>query len=345
MIFAIESSCDESALAIFDPAFGIIKETVFSQELYHQQYGGVVPDLASRSHLEKFPIILKPFLEDINPSKIDLIAFTGGPGLVACLAMGQTIANTLSWLWNCPLVAVNHLSGHIYSPFINKHREMPCHFNEKIPENYLPHLGLLVSGGNTLLFEINLKHQIKILAETIDDAAGEALDKGAKLLGLTYPGGKQIEKLALEGNADRHLFPQSFESCKDWKFSFSGMKTSLRYLLEKINQSDWNEKLLRDLCASYQKAVLAVLINKFKQALNKKSYQSVGLSGGVANNQKLRQSFIEVAEKNDIAAFVPDSKHTGDNAAMIAFSAWITGANQKEYNKKKPRIKPVWNLS
>lgn len=345
MIFAIESSCDESALAVFDPAFGIIKETVFSQELYHQQYGGVVPDLASRSHLEKFPIILKPFLEEINPSKIDLIAFTGGPGLAACLAMGQTIANTLSWLWHCPLVAVNHLSGHIYSPFINKHREVPRHFNGKISKNYLPHLGLLVSGGNTLLFEINLNHQIKILAETIDDAAGEALDKGAKLLGLAYPGGKKIEILALEGDAKRYRFPKSFQSCKDWKFSFSGMKTSLRYLLEKINQSDWNDQLLRDLCASYQTAVLAVLINKFKQALNKKSYKSVGLSGGVANNQKLRQSFVEVAEKNDISAFLPDKKHTGDNAAMIAFSAWINQENRKEYNKNNPRIKPVWNLS
>ena len=345
MIFAIESSCDESALAIFDPLFGVVKETVFSQELYHQRYGGVVPDLASRSHLERFPTILKPFLENVNPSKIDLIAYTGGPGLVSCLAMGQTLAKTLSWLWNRPLISVNHLSGHVYSPFINKHRESPCHFNGKIGKEYLPHLGLLVSGGNTLLFEINLKHQIEILAETIDDAAGEALDKGAKLLGLTYPGGKKIEQLAIRGDPYSHSFPKAFQSSKDWKFSFSGIKTSLRYLIEKINDSDWNDGLLEDLCASYQKAILTTLVNKFKQALKKKSYKSAGLSGGVANNRKLRQMFIEITRQNDILPLLPDSIHTGDNASMIAFSAWITQESNVKFIGSSAKIKPVWPLS
>ena len=345
MILGIESSCDESALAVFDPQYGIIKETVFSQEQYHQNYGGVVPDIASRSHLEKFPIILKPFLENINLATIDLIAFTAGPGLVASLAMGQTFAKTLSWLWNRPLRAVNHLSGHLYSPFINKHRQNPSDFNGKISKHYLPHLGLLVSGGNTLLFEINRKQTVNILADTVDDAAGEALDKGAKLLGLSYPGGRRIEHLALGGDAERYKFPESFKSINDWKFSFSGLKTSLRYFLEKTKCCQWNDKLKQDLCASYQKAVFSVLINKFKQAIKSRPYNSAGLSGGVANNLKLRQSFIEVSEQNGVTPLLPDPQHTGDNAAMVAFSAWVTEESRRKSNTEDTSIKPVWNLS
>lgn len=320
MLLAIESSCDESALALFDPQTGLMGEWIHSQIKLHQDYGGVVPELASREHLSH----LIPLMQDAGlhryRKKIKRIAVTHGPGLAGCLAMGLCCAQSLASAWNVPLLGINHLHGHAYSPFIYLHAADPQSFQQQI-EAALPHLGLLVSGGNTLLFQIDASHHISIIAETQDDAAGEALDKGAKLLGLGYPGGPKVEQMALTGHPQAFEFPRAISPKNHHRFSFSGLKTSLRYRLEKLPQSDRKARL-DDLCASYQQAVVEQLITKTKHVLQQQSFKSIGLSGGVSNNQVLRTAFHKLAESFKIQSLIAHPAHTGDNAAMIAFAAF-----------------------
>lgn len=321
MILAIESSCDESALALFSEQVGILDESIYSQLDLHRTYGGVVPALASREHLRAFGPLLKKTLSPIQEHKIESIAVTYGPGLAPCLALGIALAKALSLSLKVPLMGINHLKGHAFSPFITLHKESPQNFKDNFLE-LLPHLGLLVSGGNTILFVIEQNQTIKILAQTVDDAAGEALDKGAKLLGMPYPGGALIEKWAINGNKSAIPFPQAFSGSDEMKFSFSGLKTSLRYRLEKITDLDLQNQL-PDICASYQEAVFQALIKKTKQALEKSSYASMGLSGGVSNNKYLRTLFAELAQKQSIPHYIAEPQYTGDNAGMIAFAAYI----------------------
>lgn len=318
MILGIEGSCDESALALFDPREGVTGEWISSQIAVHQTYGGVVPDLASREHLENFFPLLEQALK--NGSTINRIAVTQGPGLAGCLAMGLGLAKSLALAWDIPIAGVNHLRGHAFSPFIGLHHDALDAFAKELTQ-FLPHLGLIVSGGNTLLFEMDTQQAFTILARTIDDAAGEALDKGAKLLGLNYPGGPLIERYALEGDPSALAFPRALLEAHEWKFSFSGLKTSLRYRLEKMDDRDV-QTALPDLCASYQQAVIDPLVLKTHQVLKQRQFRSLGLSGGVANNQRLRTAFADLAEQTQQSFFIAEPSHTGDNAAMIAFAAW-----------------------
>lgn len=320
MILGIESSCDESALAVFSPEQGIVAEWISSQVDLHRIYGGVVPDLASREHLQNFPALCNALKAEIGWEKITEIAVTNGPGLAGCLALGISLAKSISVARDLPLRGINHLRAHAFSPFIDLHREEPDRFHEKLRE-LTPHLGLLVSGGNTLLFELGETGRLEIVAQTVDDAAGEALDKGAKLLGLGYPGGPIVEKLAVDGDPTIFDFPRAFRSRSERKFSFSGLKTSLRYRLEKISDREL-EKALPDLCAGYQQAVIDALVGKSKQILEVGKYKSFGLSGGVANNRVLRKACAEMTEKAGIPLFRARPEHTGDNAAMVAFAAW-----------------------
>ena len=227
MILGIESSCDESALAVFDPQEGLIADLVYSQIQTHQEYGGIVPELASREHLEAFVPLLKQVEQAVPLSKLTKIAVTSGPGLASCLALGIALGRSLSLALDIPLFGVNHLRGHVFSPFVPVHAESPSNFDEAF-SNLLPHLGLIVSGGNTILFEIDAERKLTVLGETIDDAAGEALDKGAKLLGMPYPGGPLIEKAALGGDATRFDFPRGMVQSPEGKCSLSGLKTRLR---------------------------------------------------------------------------------------------------------------------
>ncbi|MDA8735862.1 tRNA (adenosine(37)-N6)-threonylcarbamoyltransferase complex transferase subunit TsaD [Opitutales bacterium] len=320
MILAIESSCDESALALFDPVSGIEGEWVHSQISLHQEYGGVVPDLASREHLKNFfPLLTASDILE-RESEITEIVVTQGPGLAGCLALGIAFAKSLALAWDVPLRGVNHLRGHAYSPFIALHHTQPAEFTEAF-EDLLPHLGLVVSGGNTILFEINKAKQLTVLAETVDDAAGEALDKGAKLLGLPYPGGPHVEKIAANGNANAFNFPKSIAPRNERRFSFSGLKTSLRYRMEKMDDAEL-AAAMPDICASYQRAVIDQLCGKTKHILETSSYQSLGLSGGVSNNKALRAAMQRLAKRYRLPCLIAEPKHTGDNAAMIAFAAF-----------------------
>ena len=320
MILALESSCDETAAAIFDPARGLTGEWVHSQIALHEAYGGVVPDLASREHLSHFGPLLTRALATLRPERVTKIAVTNGPGLAACLAMGLSTAKSLGLAWGVPVVGVNHLRAHAFSPFIALHAANPAAFEAEFA-TLLPHLGLLVSGGNTALFSIDEARCIRLLATTMDDAAGEALDKGAKLLGLGYPGGPQVEKLAAMGNAAAFEFPKAVAQRSSLEFSFSGLKTSLRYQLEKMAPADI-ERRKADLCASYQAAVFNALVRKSALALERGAYRSFGLSGGVAHNQNLQAGLAKVAQAQNIPFYRAQPQHTGDNAGMIAFAAW-----------------------
>ena len=321
MLFSIESSCDESAIAVFDPSRGIIAERVHSQIALHSEYGGVVPELASREHLNNFPVLLKSAEEFLKGSSIDGIAVTYGPGLASCLAVGLSLGKAMALRWGVPLIGVNHLRGHSFSPFIGLFEKDPNSFSKHF-QALLPHLGLIVSGGNTLLFRIDKDYSFKIIAQTVDDAAGEALDKGAKLLGLGYPGGPLIEKTALQGSPSAYNFPRAFYHSPELKFSFSGLKTSLRYKLEAMDDEEWQANLA-NLCASYQEAVIDAVQRKTHQAIQRFDFASVGLSGGVANNKRLRAAFKELAQNASLPLFIAEPKHTGDNAAMIAFTAHV----------------------
>lgn len=319
MILALESSCDETAIAVFDPVAGLTGEWVHSQIALHESYGGVVPDLASREHLAHFSPLLQRALAAIRPEQVTRIAVTQGPGLAACLAMGLATAKALGLAWRVPVVGVNHLRAHAFSPFIALHAANPAAFDAELAKR-LPHLGLLVSGGNTALFSIDEARRITLLASTMDDAAGEALDKGAKLLGLGYPGGPQVEKLAAGGNPAAFAFPKAVAQRTTLEFSFSGLKTSLRYQLEKMPAAEI-EARKADLCASYQAAVFDALVRKSRLALERGAYRSFGLSGGVANNRTLQGLLERMARSQGVPFLRAEARHTGDNAGMIAFAA------------------------
>ena len=326
LILAIESSCDESALALFDPQQGIVGEWIYSQIDLHQTYGGVVPDLASREHLLHFGPMLKTLQSQFEIASVSEIVVTCGPGLAGCLAVGIALAKSLVMLTGVPLYGIHHLRGHAFSPFIDLHAANPDDF-DAILSRQLPHLGLIVSGGNTLLLSIGTDRSLKIVAQTVDDAAGEALDKGAKLLGMPYPGGPLIEQTARTGNPKKFAFPKAMASADDMRFSFSGLKTALRYQLEKMPDTAL-KAAFSDICASYQQAVIAQLVKKADQALAQSSYKSIGLSGGVANNQRLRTAFENLAKRKSVPLYIPCPQHTGDNAGMIGFAAWADPAGK-----------------
>lgn len=320
-ILAVESSCDESSLAWLDVENTQLEQQVHSQIALHRAYGGVVPDLASREHLNNLPALIQSIPEYWKPSHL---AITHGPGLAGCLALGMACAQALAQAFDATIIPVNHLHGHVYSPFIQLFLDSPEAFHERF-EACLPHLGLLVSGGNTVLFSLEASGSIHPLAQTVDDAAGEALDKGAKLLGLDYPGGPLIEKESRNGDAAAWSFPRAFRSRQEMKFSFSGLKTSLRYRLEALDDQAL-EQNLPDICASYQEAVVDALIHKTGQALAQGRYRSLGLSGGVANNSTLRERFLQLGKCKGREVLLAQREHTGDNAAMIAFAAWMRSA-------------------
>jgi N6-L-threonylcarbamoyladenine synthase len=328
MILAIESSCDETAAALFDPARGLTGEWVHSQIALHERHGGVVPDLATREHLRTLGPLLSRVRDEVGFGAVSQVAVTFGPGLAGCLAIGCAAAKALAAALKVPLVGVNHLRGHAFSPFIATHARAPEAFDREFAA-LLPHLGLVVSGGNTLLFRMREDRQIEVISSTRDDAAGEALDKGAKLLGLGYPGGPLIETRASAGDSTAFDFPRGIGKRAELDFSFSGLKTALRYQLEKMPPQDV-EVRMADLCASYQQAVIDALARKTGLALEASSYRSVGLSGGVANNRALREALAGVARRARVPLLAAEPRHTGDNAGMIAFAAWAD-----------PSVKPV----
>jgi N6-L-threonylcarbamoyladenine synthase len=320
MILALESSCDETAVALFDPQRGLAGEWLHTQVALHERHGGVVPDLATREHVRHFAPLLARARDEIGLTGVTQVAVTQGPGLAACLAIGLAAAKSLALVLRAPVLGVNHIRAHAFSPFVALHASAPAEFERRFAQ-LLPHLALVVSGGNTLLCVLESDRRINVISATRDDAAGEALDKGAKLLGLGYPGGPLIEKIAAVGRADAYDFPRGINRRDELDFSFSGLKTSLRYTIEKLTTGEV-EARLPDLCASYQQAVIDALGRKTRAALAQRRYASLGLSGGVANNHRLRAAVGTLAAEHRVPLLAALPAHTGDNAGMIAFAAW-----------------------
>lgn len=328
-ILGIESSCDETSVSILSNQN--VKVNLISSQHFHKTFGGVVPELSSRAHLQ----MIKPLVEvalkksNLQLKDIDLIAATAGPGLIGALLVGLTFAKGLSYSLDTPFVAVNHIEGHIFSGFLM----------EQKPE--FPMLVLVVSGGHTLLLYVESSTKIFLLGTTVDDAAGEAFDKVSKLLGFGYPGGPQIEASALKGNENEIKFPVA-ELKDEYNFSFSGLKTSvLRFVQKNFPDGNVPENDLNNISASFQKALVAALVQKTKLALDIHKVMSLSLVGGVAANKKLRGEFNNLAEKYRIPCIIPSMEYCGDNAAMIAlrgFQLYQTGVRDNLNVKPYPSI-------
>ena len=306
IVLAVETSCDETAIAILGGFDQVLAHRVASQAALHAPYGGVVPEVASRNHLTLIPCLLHDALSEaeLPIDRIDAYAATTGPGLAAALLVGVSAASGLALGALKPFLPVNHLEGHLLSPFFGA-SEIPAH------------VALIVSGGHTLLFDVEGYGQYRLLGRTLDDAAGEAFDKVAKLLGLGYPGGSEIDRLARSGNRHRFAFPRSMIGSNDFNFSFSGLKTSLRYFLE----SGFKQDDLSDICASFQEAVVDVLVAKLRKAAQKCGRSLLGLSGGVSANARLRERVTQMCRESGLRLRTAPPELCTDNALMIAFAA------------------------
>ena len=301
----IETSCDETALAIHDSDKGIISESVFSQEI-HAAYGGVVPELASRDHCSKIIGMLHNVESDCAINKIDQIAYTSGPGLIGALLVGENFAQGLSFSLGVPLININHLEAHLHAPKIDP----------SIDLDY-PFITLLVSGGHTMIVQVNNLGDYELLGETRDDASGEAFDKVSKLLGLGYPGGPEIQKAAKKGNPASFSFPRPMIQDKSFDMSFSGLKTAVLYATKEIDKTD--KKIICDIAASFQSAITDVLVHKLILSAENKKIDCIVLAGGVAANDELRKKVSEKAKAKNIRTIYPQLKYCTDNAAMIAY--------------------------
>ncbi len=308
-VLAIETSCDETAVAILNGR-AVSASLIASQIDLHRPYGGVVPELASRNHNTALPPLIEKAMADagdLELGQIDAFCATSGPGLASSLLIGNTFAKTLAVASNRPFFGVNHLEGHLLSPFLGS----PL---EKVPH----HVGLVVSGGHTLLVEVFGFGQYRLLGTTRDDAAGEAFDKGAKMLGLPYPGGPEIDQLAVRGDPTAFDFPRSMLGHRSLDFSFSGLKTSLLYQLEKMSPEE-RQTVLPNLCASFQAAIVEVLTTKAVEACRETQNAHLAVSGGVSCNSALRSALKTACAKAGIALHLTPPAWTTDNAAMIGF--------------------------
>ena len=309
LVFAAETSCDETSICLMENS-SILEHITFSQEI-HKIHGGVVPELASRSHLEKIQIMTNELFskKNIDPNEIDVFSATCGPGLIGSLLVGSTFTKSLAISFNKPFIPTNHLEGHILS----------TSFNNNIK---FPNLILLLTGGHTQVYLMKSENEIELLGQSVDDAIGEAFDKTAKLIGLSYPGGSEIEQQALKGNEDKFVLPKPLVKEKNFNFSFSGIKTNIN-LLTKKNKID--KKFVEDLSASFQKNITEILIEKLERGLKRlssenKNIRSISVVGGVSNNKYIRSKIENFFVEKNIEIYYPIKEMMGDNAAMIAWA-------------------------
>lgn len=316
-VLGIESSCDETAAALVTDSGEVLADVVASQVAMHGPYGGIVPELASRAHMQAIIPVIREALAQApgGLQGVDAIAVTQGPGLVGSLLVGVQVAKALAWSIGKPLVGVNHLDGHLLAVYLHRPGEdQPKHGPA------MPFVGLLASGGHTALYRVEGRGDIVLLAQTRDDAAGEAFDKAAKLLGLGYPGGPVIDRLAARGNAGAYAFPLPMASRKTLEFSFSGLKTALaRHVQQQGVPTD--EQDLANLCASFQGVIVESLVRKAILACRQQELGRLVISGGVAANRGLRARAKEACDANGVELFVPPPVSCTDNAAMIAMAA------------------------
>lgn len=306
-IIGIETSCDETGIAIYDDVKGLLAHKLYSQVKLHADYGGVVPELASRDHVKKTIPLIKAALAEAGCSKhdIDGIAYTAGPGLVGALLVGATIGRSLAYAWNIPAVAVHHMEGHLLAPML-----------EDNPPAF-PFVAVLVSGGHSMIVQVEGIGRYTILGESIDDAAGEAFDKTAKLMGLDYPGGPLLAKLAQKGTPGRFKFPRPMTDRPGLDMSFSGLKT---FAANTIASHDNDEQTRADIAYAFQEAVCETLVIKCRRALEQTGMKRIVIAGGVSANVQLRESLGQLAQKIGGEVFYPRTEFCTDNGAMIAYA-------------------------
>ncbi len=327
----IESSCDETAIAIYSEKQGLINHKLHSQVAIHNKYGGVVPEFASREHiLWVIPLINKTLIAaNINIKQIDAIAYTKGPGLAGALLVGSSIAKSLAYSLNIPSLGVNHMEGHLLAPLL------------EVDKPEMPFICLLVSGGHTMLLQVSDFGKYKLLGETLDDAAGEAFDKTAKLLGLGYPGGAKLSKLATKGDKTKFNFPRPLlnkHNKNNLDFSFSGLKTFAKNTIAN------NPNNLADIACCFEDAVCDVLTTKSLIALQKSKLSTLVVAGGVSANTKLRDKINNICYNNNYKVFYPRIEFCTDNAAMIALAGHIRLMKKQKDNDNIINIKPRWSL-
>lgn len=330
LVLGIETSCDETGLAIYDSKKGLIADEIFSQIDMHKEYGGVVPELASRDHADRILPLLKKILRDSGKelNDIDLIAYTAGPGLKGCLLVGSTFARSLAYIIDKPIISINHIEAHLLAPIM------------EYSDLSFPFFGLLISGGHTMIVDAKDIGMYEIMGETLDDAVGEAFDKTAKLIGLDYPGGPLIEKLAKEGKGGSYKFPRPILNQSNCNFSFSGLKT---HIMLTWKSSEKTDQVRKDIALELQNAVCDCLIGKLKRAHQEKGYSSIVISGGVSANQFIRDKIDNFADSINAKAFYPTKKFCTDNGAMIAYAGYKKYEAGQIYDLQG-EVKPRWPL-
>lgn len=310
-VLGIETSCDETGVAIYDTQTGLLADALYSQIAMHAEYGGVVPELASRDHIKRLvPLIRQVLVEaDLQKQDIDAIAFTAGPGLIGALMVGAATARAIAFAWDVPAIAVHHMEGHLLAPML-----------ESTPPAF-PFVALLVSGGHTQLVEVKAIGEYALLGESLDDAAGEAFDKAAKMLGLDYPGGPLIAKLAGKGQRDRFKFPRPMVDRPGMDMSFSGLKTFTLNTVNKYKtESALDEQTQADIAAAFEEAVVETLAIKCKRALQHTGFKQLVIAGGVSANVRLREKLQEMVDKERAGLFYARAEFCTDNGAMIAYA-------------------------
>lgn len=333
-ILGIETSCDETGIAIYDEEKGITAHQLYSQVAMHGEYGGVVPELASRDHVRKIIPLVKATLKEANCTHKDLsaIAYTQGPGLIGALLVGATIGQSLAYAWKLPSIGVHHLEGHLLAPMLEENKP-----------NY-PFLALLVSGGHTMLVDVKGLGDYDIIGESIDDAAGEAFDKTAKIMGLDYPGGPILAKLAEKGIDETLRFPRPMTDRPGLDFSFSGLKT---FAANKIAASDGSPQSKADIAKAFQDAVVDTLAIKCKRAIKQTGRKSLVVAGGVSANLALREKLAELMSQFDGQVFYPRHEYCTDNGAMIAYAGYchFVKENPTVPDSYPIKVHPRWPMS
>ncbi|RQW27927.1 tRNA (adenosine(37)-N6)-threonylcarbamoyltransferase complex transferase subunit TsaD [Rhodobacteraceae bacterium CH30] len=335
LVLGIESSCDETGVALYDLEAGLIAQQLHTQMAMHAEYGGVVPELASRDHIRRVVPLTEACLKEAGKTlaDIDAVAYTQGPGLGGALLVGASFANALAYSLKKPVIEVHHLEGHLLSPLLAESR----------PE--FPFLALLVSGGHTQIMAVRGIGDYEILGETLDDAAGEAFDKTAKLLGLDYPGGPRLSQLAESGDPDRFTLPRPMLHSDNLDMSFSGLKTAVLTLTRQVEASEGEigEQARMDICRAFQDAIVDVLVHKCLKAMKKAGMTRIVVAGGVGANKQLRAGLNAAAAKYRFAVFYPPMALCTDNGAMIAFA----GAMRLKFAHGAGgfSVKPRWDLA
>jgi len=339
-VLGIETSCDETGVAVYDTEKGLLAHQLYSQVKLHADYGGVVPELASRDHVRKTLPLIKAALKEagITHQQLDGVAYTMGPGLVGALLVGSCIGRSLAFGWNLPAVGVHHMEGHLLAPMLEDNQ----------PE--FPFVALLVSGGHTQLVQVKGIGDYHLLGESVDDAAGEAFDKTAKLMGLDYPGGPRLAALAEQGNSDRFTFPRPMTDRPGLNFSFSGLKTSAANTLA---ANDNDEQTLADIARAFEDAVVGTLVIKCRRALKETGYKRLVVAGGVSANKHLRAKLEALLQKQNGQVFYPRTEFCTDNGAMIALAGALrlqAGERESLAVKTHPRwpmtdLKPMVNIN